>query len=154
LKKLIPHVNKMKTKKEISGNTLRAYLFLISHGPSELREVQRGLEFSTPSLASYHLGRLEEAGYVEKDEEGRYVAIKEASTEILEGYSKVGNALVPQLFFFTVLFTILIAFFSIKSLSQSDFLPYLIVCSVGLVILLWYETLRLWRKLVVESPKK
>ena len=146
-------MTKKKTQKEITGNTLRAYLYLLTHGPSELREVQRGLSLSTPSLASYHLGRLVDSGYVKQDEESRYVAVKEASTEILQGYSKVGNALVPQLFFFTVLFTILIAFFSFESLSSSLFTPYLIASSVALVALLWFETVRLWRRLVVESTK-
>ena len=146
-------VTKKKTQKEITGNTLRAFLYLLTHGPSELREVQRGLNLSTPSLASYHLGRLVDFGYVQQDEESRYVAVKEASTEILQGYSKVGNSLVPQLFFFTVLFTILIAFFSFESLLSSVFTPYLIGSSVALVALLWFETVRLWRRLVVESIK-
>jgi len=147
-------VMNMKAQKEITGNTLRVYLYLITHGPSELREVQRGLDLSTPSLAFYHLSRLIEVSYVKQDEEGRYLGIKDASTEILQGYSKVGNALVPQLFFFTVLFTILIAFFSFKSLYQVEFTPYLVGASLTLVVLLWYETFKLWRRLVVESTKK
>jgi DNA-binding transcriptional ArsR family regulator len=130
------------------------YLFLVTHGPSELREVQRGLDLSTPSLASYHLIRLAEVGYVEQDEEGRYVAVKESSTEILEGYSKVGTALIPQFFFFAVLFTILITFFSYKALFSPDFTAYQVGVSVTTVILLWYETVRLWRRLVVETSKK
>jgi DNA-binding transcriptional ArsR family regulator len=141
----------MKAQKEITGNTLRAYLYLVTHGPCELREVQRGLGLSTPSLASYHLSRLVEAGYAKQDDESRYVAVKEASTEILQGYSKVGNTLVPQLFFFTVLFTILIAFFSYEAWLSLSYVPLLIATSLAMVVLLWYETFRLWRKLIVES---
>jgi hypothetical protein len=147
-------VTRKNTHKEITGNTLRVYLYLLTHGPSELREVQRGLGLSTPSLASYHLGRLMDFGYVRQDEESRYVGLNEASTEILQGYSKVGNALVPQLFFFTILFTILITFFGFESLNSSVFTPYLIGSSIALVILLWLETVRLWRRLVVESENK
>jgi len=95
-----------------------------------------------------------DSGYVRQDEESRYVGIKEASAEILQGYSKVGNALVPQLFFFTVLFTILITFFGFESLNSSVFTPYLIGSSMTLVVLLWFETVRLWRRLVVDSEKK
>jgi len=144
----------MKISKAITGNTLRTYLYLAAHGPCELREVQRGLEMSTPSLASYHLGRLVEAGYAKQDEEGRYVAVKESSTEILQGYSKVGNTLVPQLFFFTVLFTVLVAFFSYQSTQSESYVPYLIATSLAVVTLLWYETARLWQRLVVEPPRK
>ncbi len=140
--------------KEITGNALRTYLYLVTHGPSELREVQRGVGLSTPSLASYHLSRLIEAGYVIQDEESRYVASKEAYTEILEGYVKVGTALVPQFLFFAVLFTLLILFFSLESLISSGFTLYLIAVSLAMVVLLWYESLRLWRKLVVDPNSK
>jgi len=143
----------MTASKEITGNALRIYLYLVTHGPSELREIQRGLNLSTPSLASYHLSRLMEAKYVEQDRESRYVAIKESSTEILEGYSKVGTALVPQLFFFAILFTILTAFFSYQACTQPNNTLFLIAVSIAMVILLWYETIRLWRRLVVETNK-
>jgi len=144
----------MTTPKEITGNTLRVYLHLIRNGPCELREVQRGLSLSTPSLASYHLNRLVSAGYVKQDSDGKYLAIKEASTEILEGYTKVGTALVPQLFFFAVLFTILIVFFSYQAINSPEFIIYLVATSLAAVVLLWYEAFKLWRRLVVEPDKK
>jgi DNA-binding transcriptional ArsR family regulator len=133
---------------DIRGNTLRVYVYVLRHGPSELREVQRGLGFSTPSLASYHLSRLLKAGYVTQTEDGKYSAVKDATPELLEGYTKVGVALVPQLFFFSVLFSILVAYFSFKALELPQYTPFLIATSVALVALLWFETLRVWRKLV------
>jgi len=138
----------MPSSHEIRGNTLRVYLHLVKSGPSELRDVQRGVGLSTASLASYHLGRLVSSGYAKQDELGRYVATNESSTEILEGYSRVGPAIVPQLFFFTVLFTILTAFFSYEALSSSSYTAYLVAVSVAMAGALWYETFRLWRKLV------
>ena len=134
--------------KTITGNTLRVHLYLVAHGPSELRDIQRGLGLSTPSLASYHLNRLTEYGYVMQDKEGKYVAIPEASNEILSGYSRIGTVLIPQFFFFTVFFTILIFFFSYQAMISSGFTVYLVAVSLAVVVLLWYETLRLWRKLV------
>ena len=144
----------MTASKEITGNSLRVYLYLVTHGPSELREVQRGLDLSTPSLASYHLGRLVEAGYVTQDREGSYVAVREASMDILQEYSKVGTALVPKLTFFSFLFTILIIFFSYQALYSNGFTIYLVATSFTMVALLWYETLRLWRRLVIETSEK
>jgi len=141
----------MTASKEITGNALRVYLHLIKHGPCELREVQRGVGLSTASLASYHLNRLIEAGYVKQDGEGRYVAVKEASSDILAGYSKIGTAIVPQLLFFAVLFTIVTVFFSYESLSIPSFTAYLIATSLAMVLLLWYETVRLWRRLVTGT---
>jgi hypothetical protein len=139
---------KMVTK-EVRGNTLKVYLYILKHGPCELRDVQHGVGLSTASLASYHLGRLSEAGYVRQDEHGRYCAVEEASVKILDGYSKIGPTIVPQLFFFTILFTILTVFLSYEVLQAPSFTVYLIVASVAMVLTFWYETVRLWRKLVV-----
>jgi hypothetical protein len=139
----------MSENREIRGNTLKVYLFLLKHGPSELREVQRGLDFSSASLASYHLGKLLETGYVKQDEYGRYSAVKEASDRILEGYSKIGPAVVPQLFFFSLLFTILVVFFSVGTWIEMNFVPYLIGVSFAMLAVFWFETIKLWRKLAV-----
>jgi hypothetical protein len=133
---------------EIRGNTLRVYLHLVKNGPSELREIQHGVGLSTASLASYHLNRLISSGYAKQDELGKYFATKDSPTQILEGYSKIGTAIVPQLFFFTVLFTILTLFFSYEAAYSVQYASYLIVVSIAMVGVLWYETLRLWRKLV------
>ena len=137
----------MPKNQEIRGNTLKVYLYLLKHGPSELREVQRGLDLSSASLASYHLGKLAEANCVQQDEQGKYFAVKDASAKVLEGYSKVGPAVVPQLFFFSLLFTILAAFFSFEALYGSGFTLYLILVSSATVVVFWYETLILWRRL-------
>ncbi len=135
---------------EIKGNTLRVYLHLVKNGPSELREIQRGVGLSTASLASYHLNRLVSSGYARQDELGRYLATDESSALILEGYSKIGTAVVPQLFFFTVLFTFLTLFFSYEVLYSTGYSSYLVLVSVAMVGVLWYETYRVWRKLVDE----
>ena len=137
----------MPKDQEIKGNTLKAYLYLLKHGPCELREVQRGLELSSASLASYHLGKLAEANYVKQDELGKYYAVKDASVKVLEGYSKVGPAVVPQLFFFSLLFTIIAAVFSFEALYGSNFTIWLVVLCGAMVAVFWYETLILWRKL-------
>ena len=135
------------SKNEIRGNTLKVYLYLLKHGPSELREIQRGLDFTSASLASYHLGKLSEANYVKQEEQGKYYAVKDASTKVLEGYSKVGPAVVPQLFFFSLLFTIVAAFFSVETILGFDFRSWLIIICVAMVAVFWYETFVLWRRL-------
>jgi len=137
----------MRNNPEVRGNTLKVYLFLLKHGPSELREIQRGLDLSSASLASYHLGKLSEANYVNQDEQGKYFAIKDASTKVLDGYSKIGPAVVPQLFFFSLLFTILASFFSIETFLGFNFAFWLVVVCIAMVAVFWYETLILWRRL-------
>lgn len=132
----------------VRGNTLRVYLHVLRHGKSELRDIQRGLGLSTASLASYHLTKLMRAGYVGQDESGRYVALKDASREILEGYTRMGAAVVPQLFFFALLFSFLVGYFSLEALRSASYVAYLAIISMASVALLWVETVRFWRKLV------
>ena len=139
----------MPVNHDIKGKTLKVYLYLLRHGPSELRDIQRGVGLSSPSLATYHLRRLAQAGYVTQDKYGTYSAVKEASDKVLEGYSRIGPTMVPQLFFFAVLFTILVAFFSYQTLDGQGFAIYLVAVSIAMILLIWYETIRLWRRLAV-----
>jgi hypothetical protein len=139
----------MSINREIRGNTLKVYLSLLKNGPYELRDIQRGVGLSSASLASYHLARLSEAGFAGQDEFGKYFAVKSSSDKVLEGYSRVGPAVVPQLFFFSLLFTILVAFFSVETLFSSGFAPFLVAVSVGMIVVFWFETVRLWRRLTV-----
>ena len=131
----------------IKGNTLRVYLYLLKSGTSELRDVQKSLGFSTPSLASYHLGKLLEAGVVSQDERGHYMVVWDSTKEILEGYIRVGTVVFPQLFFFSVLFTAVIGFLVVMSLLVPAYVPLLAVASVALVVAFWYETIKVWRRL-------
>jgi hypothetical protein len=137
----------MEINQEVRGNTLKVYLYLLRHGSSELREVQRGLNFSSASLASYHLSKLLEMGLAKQDEYGKYSPSKEASHMILEDYLKIGSVLIPQLFFFSLLFTILMIFFSVGNWSGLNFVPYLIGVSFTMLAVLWYWTIKLWRKI-------
>src|SRR5271169_3578506 len=76
----------------LKGNSLEVYRFLLRNGKAAgVREVQRALNLSTPSLTSYHLSKLEEAGLIRK-ENGNYVIDK----VILEDCIKVNRFLIPR----------------------------------------------------------
>ena len=132
---------------EIKGNTLRVYLYILQHGPCELQDVQGGLQFSTASLASYHLKRLIDAGYATQDSYGRYLATKDTTKQLLEGYVKVGAVVVPQFLFVSVLFTVLVGYFSFMALTAPSYLPFLVGSALALIAVVWYETIRVWRRL-------
>lgn len=122
-------------------------MFILQHGPCELKDVQGSLGFSTASLASYHLGRLIEGGYAVQDGYGRYMAAKDAEGRVLEGYVKLGAMVVPQLLFVSVLFTALVTYFAFMAYRSASYLPLLVGSSLSLVAVVWYETARVWRRL-------
>jgi len=135
------------SNQEVKGNALKVYLYLLKHGPSQLRDIQRGTELSSPALASYHLSKLIDSGFVKQDRYGMYLVDQERSQKVFEGYQKIGKALVPQLFFFSLLFTILTGFFSFATLFWEGYAPFLVAVCISVVAILWFETIRVWRKM-------
>jgi len=132
----------------IKGNTARVYLFVLKNGPCELRDVHRALGFSTPSLTFYHLSRLVDSGVVKKTEDGKYIVVFDISSDLLDGYVKFGNRFFPQLFFLTVIFTVILAFYIYliwgKPIELDDVVT---IAYMSSILVLWYETIKVWRRL-------
>jgi hypothetical protein len=132
----------------IRGNTVRVYLFMLKNGSCELREVQRALKLSTPSLAFYHLSRLVQSGVVSRTEDGRYIVVSDISADLLDGYVKFGRQIIPQLFFLTLIFTAILGYYVYLvwrlPLDTDDIVT--IVYSLSIIVL-WYETIMAWRRL-------
>jgi hypothetical protein len=124
------------------------YLFVLKNGPCELREVQRALNLSTPSLAFYHLSRLVQAGVVNRTEDGRYIVVTDISADLLDGYVKFGRRIIPQLFFLTLIFTAILGYYLYLvwklPLDLDDIVT--IIYSLSIIVL-WYETFKVWRRL-------
>ncbi|MGD2066616.1 MAG: hypothetical protein PVI43_05545 [Candidatus Bathyarchaeota archaeon] len=91
---------------EPEGTTLNVYSYVVKQGkPVGPREVMRGANLSSPSLAYWHLQKLENTGLLQKNETGEYV-VKEKTS--ISGHIWIGRNLVPRLmcyslFFFSIL---------------------------------------------------
>jgi hypothetical protein len=56
-------INNEKKSMELSGNTLSVYLYLLRERANSCgREVQRSMNFSSPSTANYHLENWKYSG--------------------------------------------------------------------------------------------
>ena len=85
-------------KDVLRGLTLRVYRFILKNDkPVGIREVQRALNLSSPTLALYHINKLEEAGLIKKELNG-YVADR----IILENLIRFRRVLVPRNFFYSI----------------------------------------------------
>jgi len=85
-------------KDVLRGLTLRVYRFILKNDkPVGIREVQRALSLSSPTLALYHINKLEEAGLIKKELNG-YVADR----IILENLVRLRRILIPRNFFYMV----------------------------------------------------
>ncbi len=86
------------SKDVLKGTTLEVYRFLLkSSKPVGIRELQRALGLSSPSVATYHLSKLEDAGLLKK-EGGNYTVAK----YLLENTVKISRFLSPRYFFYAI----------------------------------------------------
>jgi len=86
----------------LKGLTLKVYKFVLKkRKPTGIREVQRSLKLSSPTLARYHLNKLEEAGLVKNTVEGY-----ETNRIFLRNLIRFKRMLIPKYFFYTVFFAL------------------------------------------------
>ena len=87
---------------EPEGTTLNVYSYVVKQGkPVGPREVMRGANLSSPSLAYWHLQKLENTGLLQKNEAGEYI-VKEKTS--ISGHIWIGRNLVPRLMCYSLFF--------------------------------------------------
>jgi len=136
-----------KIESELKGNTLRVYWTILKSqtGTIGVREVQRTLKFSSPALASYHLTKLEELGLVEKTN-GEYRLKREIRVGTLKQFAKLGSFMMPRCIFYAALLTTLLAFYLTQFREINFYSVFGLILGLISTIILWYETLRVWRQ--------
>jgi len=134
---------------ELDGKTLRVYKYMVLHGrPVGVRELQRELGLSSPSVAFYHLGKLERLGLVEKTADNKYVVKKLVKTDTLDFIVKLGRLAIPRYAFYTAFFAGLAALYLIAFAPPELTEEYLLglVAAVAAAAVSCYETIRLYRR--------
>ena len=127
----------------LRGKTLQVYVYLLRRGrPVGVRELQRALRFSSPSVAHHHLEKLKDMGIVARDESGRYRASEKVDVGILRMFILLGGRLVPRLLFYAVFFTTLLTLYLLQNLGNLN--PYALTFAAVGAAAFWIETLRLW----------
>ena len=87
---------------ELEGNTLSVYAYIVhADKPVGTRDVTRGADLSSTSVAHRHLQKLENFGLIEKNQYGDYILKEKAS---VHGHVWVGKNLVPRLMFYSFFF--------------------------------------------------
>jgi DNA-binding Lrp family transcriptional regulator len=128
------------SKDVLRGLTLKVYKFILKNDkPVGIREVQRALNLSSPTLALYHMNKLEEAGFIKK-ELGGYVADR----IVLENFVRLRRVLIPRHFFYTVFFVtsfIFLVVFLRPSMLTREYIFSLGVVSVAAATSV-YETIK------------
>ena len=141
---------------DLEGTTFNVYSYVLKETkPVGPRDVMRGANLSSPSVAYRHLQKLEDLGLIEKNEKGRYV-IKEKAK--ISGYLWVGKTLVPRLLFYSLFFTGLLATEVVSiviryvayGLPPDMLLMYLTLITAIALALFLIEGLSLRKKAIIE----
>jgi len=132
---------------ELKGNTLRVYVYALKKRRVGVREVQRALLMSNPSLAQYHLNKLKELGLV-ADSKGEYEVVSQVKVDIMRDFLRVGTLIVPRFIFYAFFFTVFAVYLTFVALPLLQVVPLLVWFSGSLAVaaaVFWYEALRAWR---------
>ena len=112
---------------DLEGLTLNVYLQVVKKGkPVGPRDVMKSAHLSSPSVAYRHLQKLEDAGYLQKNDYGEYTVKNKAA---IHGYVWLGNRLLPKMWLYSLLFLgilivelfVLIVHFSIETFEFKVF---------------------------------
>ena len=126
------------------GRTLKVYRYVLKTGkPTGIREVQRALKLSSPTLSSYHLSKLERAGLLRQTNEG-YVVDK----VILHNFVRLKRLLIPRYLFYSLFFattTFIELFFFKPSVITREY-AFAVLISLIATFSFSYETVRMWLK--------
>lgn len=139
--------NRGSVQASLKGNTLRVYVYVLKNRRAGVREVQRSLGLSNPSLAQYHLNRLKELGLA-KENDGEYEVLDEVKVDVLRDFLRVGTLLVPRFVFYAVFFTVFTVYLGVGSYTIYPNLPFIAWFIALLVVasgIFWYEAQKAWR---------
>ena len=140
------------TNEELEGNTLNVYAYVVHVGkPVGTRDVTRGANLSSTSVAHRHLQKLEDLGLIGRNQYGNYM-LKEKTS--ISGYVWVGRNLVPRLLFYSFFFMgafgaeiaiLAFVFFVFGLLPDISFIYLTVMTGIAMALFL-YEGTSLNRK--------
>ncbi|MEM2095471.1 MAG: helix-turn-helix domain-containing protein [Candidatus Caldarchaeum sp.] len=137
--------DRRRVEAELRGRSLDVFLYVMRAGrPVGVRDVQRGLGLSSPSVAYHHLEKLHSLGVLQKDEKGSYTAVEKVDVSVLNSFILVGRRLLPRMSFYAALFTTFTALYLTTHLSSPD--PYALTLGLAASAATLYEAVRTWRK--------
>jgi DNA-binding transcriptional ArsR family regulator len=134
---------------DLRGNTLRVYWYMLQQSkPVGVREVQRALGMSSPSVASHHLTKLLDLDLVTKQSDNSYELKQIVKVGTLRNFVAYRGVLLPRYafvaFFFTAFTMAYLVLTIIVPVSPFDRYVALALGVVG-ALFGWFETYRLWR---------
>ncbi len=143
--------NQKASDTRLTGTTLRVYRYLYRSGkPLGIRDVQRGLSLSSPSVAEYHVKKLFAMGLIKQEAEGessRFVVDR----VVFENMIRIKRVLIPMQVAYVVFFglaLVLLLFLFRPSVLSGQYLFSIIVVAAACAVFV-YQTVNTLRSSAV-----
>jgi hypothetical protein len=132
--------------KLLKGRTMSVYALLLSNEGMGVREIQRALGFSSPSLALHHLTKLSELDLVTKDADGVYSVTRTVRVGSLSLFIKFGSHLLPRFLFLGTLFSAMLVVYLVIFVSWPLTGGDIMFLSLSIIAILisFHESRRIW----------
>ncbi|MHA2432540.1 MAG: hypothetical protein ACXADO_04840 [Candidatus Thorarchaeota archaeon] len=134
---------------ELRGNTLRVYWYMLTQNrPVGVREVQRAIGMSSPSVASHHLSKLESLDLIEKLSDSSYEVSRVVKVGVLRNFIAFRGRFLPRYMFIAIFFTTYtLAYLALSLVASPGLYDRYIALAIGIVggLFAWWESLRLWK---------
>jgi len=144
-----PPPDLVRIESELKGKTLLVYWHMLKTPTSKtgVREIQRKLGFSSPSVASHHLEKLVSLGLVDKTMTGEYFLTQRVKVGLLRFFTRLGRFLIPRYLFYSVWFSTMVVVYLVLNIhTGSVHNVAAIIFGLLACVILWFETIRLWRE--------
>ena len=145
-------------KEDLEGITLKVYLHAVKKGkPVGPRDVMKGVNLSSPSVAYRHLQKLDDLGYLQKNVYGEYSVKRKPH---IGGHVWLGRRLLPKMWLYSLLFLailivelfVLFIHFSIETLEfKVFFLLLTLITGLALAVFTVEGLLQSRRKNKIET---
>ena len=144
--KKIENLNRDKLVSNLTGRTLMIYFVLLNKKSIGVRELQRHLDLSSPSVAKYHLEKLVNLHLIE-NRNGIYHLDKKADLPLLTSWVLMGKFLLPKVLFAAVLLTSLFIGYLlfVYSYWNKDSM-FFILFGLILMVYIWFEVITQFRR--------
>ena len=139
-------LNRNEIVSNLTGRTLMVYFVLLSKKTIGVRELQRHLDLSSPSVAKYHLEKLVNLHLVE-NRNGVYHLDSKADLPLLTSWVLIGKTLLPKVIFAAIFFTTLFICYLLFIYSNwnKDSI-FVIILGCGIMLYIWLDVFFQFRR--------
>lgn len=138
-----------KIEPELRGNTLRVYWYMLTQNESVgVREVQRTLDMSSPSVASHHLTKLVSLDLVEQLSDNTYRVKQVVKVGVLRNFIEFRGRFLPRYTFVAIFFTsYTLAYLFLCLIAPPNIFDRYVALAIGVTgsLFAWWESIHLWK---------